>query len=47
VLHVVASDPNLEIAVEKAYRNIEKFAFLDHNNSNENCLRCRRAIGTL
>lgn len=47
VLHVVASDLNLESAVKKAYRNIEKFAFLDHNNKNQNCMRFRRTIGRL
>jgi len=45
VLHVVASDLELKRAVEKAYRNIEKFAFLDHNNNNANCMRFRRTIG--
>jgi phosphoribosylamine--glycine ligase len=45
VLHVVASDLKLENAVEKAYRNIKKLKFIDHNNNNENCLRFRRTIG--
>ena len=43
VLHIVASDPNLDMAIKKAYRNIEKIEFLD--NENKNCLRYRKTIG--
>jgi phosphoribosylamine--glycine ligase len=45
VLHVVAGDPTLEGAREKAYRNIKKIGFLDHNNNNTNCMRFRESIG--
>jgi len=45
VLHVIAGDPTLEGAREKAYRNIERLAFEDHNNESTNCLRYRKAIG--
>jgi phosphoribosylamine--glycine ligase len=45
VVHVVAGDKTLEGARDKAYRNIEKLAFLDHNNNGANCLRFRRTIG--
>jgi phosphoribosylamine--glycine ligase len=45
VLHVVAGDPTLEGAREKAYRNIWQLAFEDHNNNGANCLRCRETIG--
>jgi phosphoribosylamine--glycine ligase len=45
VVHVVAGAPSLEGAREKAYRNIEKLVFVDHNNSGANCLRFRRTIG--
>lgn len=45
VLHVLAGDPTLEGAREKAYRNIKKLAFVDHNNNGENCLRSRQTIG--
>ncbi|MCD6137726.1 MAG: phosphoribosylamine--glycine ligase [Deltaproteobacteria bacterium] len=45
VLHVVAGDRTLEGAREKAYRNINKLAFVDHNNNGANCLRFRRTIG--
>jgi phosphoribosylamine--glycine ligase len=45
VLHVVAGDRTLEGARQKAYRNIEKLCFVDHNNNGANCLRFRRAIG--
>jgi phosphoribosylamine--glycine ligase len=45
VLHVVAGDPTLEGAREKAYRSIRKIAFLDHNNDNANCMRFRESIG--
>ncbi|MBW1668153.1 MAG: phosphoribosylamine--glycine ligase, partial [Deltaproteobacteria bacterium] len=34
VLHVIAGDQTLEGAREKAYRNIKKIIFLDHNNNN-------------
>ena len=40
-----AGDATLEGAREKAYRNIEKITFEDHNNQGANCLRCRRTIG--
>ena len=45
VLHVVAGAPTLEEAREKAYRNIKKLDFVDHNNNNANCLRYRHSIG--
>ena len=45
VVHVVAGDTTLEGAREKAYRNIEKLTFVDHNNNSANCLRYRRSIG--
>ena len=45
VVHVVAGDATLEGARDKAYRNIEKLSFLDHNNNGANCLRFRRTIG--
>lgn len=45
VLHVVSSGPSLEEALKKAYRNIERLRFIDHNNNNENCLRFRKTIG--
>ena len=45
VLHVVAGDATLEAARDKAYRNIRKIAFLDHNNENANCMRFRETIG--
>lgn len=45
VLHVVAGDSTLEAARDKAYRNIARLAFEDHNNAGANCLRYRRSIG--
>jgi len=45
VLHVVAGDATLEGARDKAYRNVKKIAFLDHNNNNANCMRFRESIG--
>jgi len=45
VLHVVAGDSTLEGAGEKAYRNIEKLVFEDHNDDYRNCIRFRRTIG--
>jgi len=45
VLHVIAGDQTLEGAREKAYRNIKKIIFLDHNNNNANCMRFRETIG--
>jgi len=45
VLHVVAGDATLEAARDKAYRNVRKIAFLDHNNENANCMRFRQGIG--
>lgn len=46
VLHVIASsNDSLQQAREKAYRNIERIKFLDHNNNGENCIRFRKTIG--
>jgi phosphoribosylamine-glycine ligase len=45
VVHVVAGDATLEEAREKAYRNVKKLAFLDHNNNGANCVRFRHTIG--
>jgi phosphoribosylamine--glycine ligase len=45
VLHVIAGDSTLEGAREKAYRNIVKISFEDHNNKNDSCLRFRKTIG--
>jgi len=45
VLHLIAGDATLEGAREKAYRNIRKLAFLDHNNNGANCMRFRETIG--
>ncbi|MBN2125989.1 MAG: phosphoribosylamine--glycine ligase [Deltaproteobacteria bacterium] len=45
VLHLIAGAPTLEGAREKAYRNIQKLTFEDHNNNGANCLRYRRTIG--
>jgi phosphoribosylamine--glycine ligase len=45
VLHVIVGGPTLEEARKKAYRNIEKISFQDHNNENQNCMRYRRTIG--
>ncbi|MCD6261529.1 MAG: phosphoribosylamine--glycine ligase [Deltaproteobacteria bacterium] len=45
VMHIVAGDATLEKAREKAYRNIQKLSFEDHNNNNANCLRFRKTIG--
>ncbi len=45
VLHVVAGDLSLEGAKEKAYRNIKKLSFVDHNNNGTNCMRFRHTIG--
>jgi phosphoribosylamine--glycine ligase len=45
VLHVVAGDATLEAARDKAYRNIKKIVFLDHNNNDANCMRFRETIG--
>ena len=45
VVHVVAGDSTLEKAREKAYRNIKKLSFVDHNNNGANCLRYRHTIG--
>lgn len=45
VLHLVAGDATLAGAMEKAYRNIEKLTFVDHNNNGANCLRFRHTIG--
>ena len=43
--HLIAGDATLEGAREKAYRNIRKLAFLDHNNNGANCMRFRETIG--
>ncbi len=45
VMHIVAGNTTLEKAREKAYRNIQKLCFEDHNNNNANCLRFRKTIG--
>jgi phosphoribosylamine--glycine ligase len=45
VLHVIAGASTLEAAREKAYRNIERITFEDHNNNGANCLRFRKTIG--
>ena len=45
VLHLVAGDATLEGAREKAYRNIDKITFVDHNNNDANCMRYRLSIG--
>ena len=45
VLHVIAGDRSLEGARKKAYRNIEKVRFVDHNNDGANCMRYRKGIG--
>ncbi len=45
VLHLVAGDKTLEGARKKAYRNIERLSFVDHNNDGANCLRFRHTIG--
>ena len=45
VLHVIAGDATLEGAREKAYRNIQRLSFEDHNNEGSNCLRFRKTIG--
>ena len=45
VLHVIAGASTLQDAREKAYRNIERIAFEDHNNNGVNCLRFRETIG--
>ena len=45
VLHVIAGDSTLERAREKAYRNIQRLSFEDHNNEGSNCLRFRTTIG--
>ena len=45
VLHVIAGETSLEKAREKAYNNIEKLTFYDHNNDGANCMRYRKTIG--
>ena len=45
VLHVIAGDPTLEGAREKAYRNIARISFEDHYNNGANCMRYRKTIG--
>ncbi|MCP4352427.1 MAG: phosphoribosylamine--glycine ligase [Desulfobacterales bacterium] len=45
VLHLVTGDKTLEEAREKAYRNIKKIVFVDHNQDNANCMRYRETIG--
>ncbi|PIU80603.1 MAG: phosphoribosylamine--glycine ligase [Candidatus Moranbacteria bacterium CG06_land_8_20_14_3_00_40_12] len=45
VLQVIAGAADLEGAREKAYRNISRLSFEDHNNQGANCLRYRKTIG--
>jgi len=45
VLHVIAGDATLEKAREKAYKNIKKLTFYDHNRDGSNCMRYRKMIG--
>ncbi len=45
VLHVIAGDPTLERARQKAYRNIARISFEDHYNNGANCMRYRKTIG--
>jgi phosphoribosylamine--glycine ligase len=47
VLHVVAGGSSLEEARELAYRNIERLAFLDHRNDDENVLRYRKTVASV
>lgn len=44
VLHVVAGGGTLNEAQIKAYENIGKIKFIDHNNNDENCMRYRKTI---
>ncbi len=44
-LHIIAGDRTLEGAKEKVYRNMGYLSFLDHNNSNKNCMRYRKTVG--
>jgi phosphoribosylamine--glycine ligase len=46
VLHVVAGGNSLEDARESAYKNIERLAFLDHRDNDENVLRYRKTIAS-
>ena len=43
--NVVGTLNVLEGARKKAYRNIEKIRFVDHNNDGANCMRYRQGIG--
>jgi phosphoribosylamine--glycine ligase len=45
VLHVIAGGTTLNDAKEKAYTNIKRIIFADHNNNRENCMRFRKSIG--
>jgi phosphoribosylamine--glycine ligase len=45
VLHVIAGDADLAGARDKAYRNIARLVFEDHNNEGANCMRYRKTIG--
>lgn len=46
VVHLIAGSPSsLDSAMAKAYRNIGKLSFIDHNNNGANCLRYRKTIG--
>jgi phosphoribosylamine--glycine ligase len=45
VLHVISGAPTLEEAREKAYQNISRIAFEDHNNNGADCMRFRKNIG--
>lgn len=47
VLHVVAGGNSLAEARTLAYRNIERLAFLDHRNNDENVLRYRSTIASV
>ncbi|RLB12493.1 MAG: phosphoribosylamine--glycine ligase [Deltaproteobacteria bacterium] len=45
VLHIVAGDKTLEGARDRAYKNIKKISFEDHNNNGVSCMRYRKTIG--
>jgi len=45
VVHLIVGDSTLDGAREKAYRNIKRIVFEDHNNNGTNCLRFRKSIG--
>ena len=44
-VHVIVGGSTLDGAREKAYRNIQRIIFEDHNNNGANCLRFRKSIG--